>query len=144
MGYSHHQYIKEQLLDPLGLTHTYSLLGHVNSADVISGYHHPYEGDTKELDWVTPGGSMVATARDAGIFLRALHDGSLLNNDEQGIYSSIYEYDHTGWLLGYYSIARYHKHTDTVIVQFVNTTGENTLMVSNIVYNRIVRILGEQ
>lgn len=145
LGFSHHRYIKEQLLDPLELTHTYSLLGQVNSADVVSGYHHPYEGDTKELDWVTPGGSMVATARDVGIFLRALRDGSLLNSDEQAIYdASLYEYEHTGWLLGYYSIARYHKDIDTVIVQFVNTTGENTLMVSNTVYNRIVRILGNQ
>ncbi len=144
LGYSHQQYIKEQLLDPLGLTDTYGLLSQVDSEDVISGYHHPYEGDTKELDWVTPGGSMVATARDVGIFIRALHDGSLLNREEQAIYSSVYDYEHTGWLLGYYSIARYHKDLDAVIVQFVNTTGENSLMVSNIVYNRIVRILSSQ
>lgn len=141
LGYNHHQYIKEELLDPLGLTDTYSLLGQVDSKDVASGYHHPYDGDTKELDWVTPGGSMVATARDVGIFLRALVDGSLLNSEEQAIYSSVYGYEHTGWLLGYYSIARYHKDLDAVVVQFVNTTGENSLMVSNIVYNRIVSIL---
>lgn len=143
LGYSHHQYIKDELLDPLGLTDTYSLFSQVDSVDVASGYHHPYEGDTKELDWVTPGGSMVATARDVGIFLRALSDGSLLNSEEQAIYSSVYVYQHTGWLLGYYSIARYHKDMDAVVVQFVNTTGENSLMVSNIVYNRIVRILRE-
>lgn len=141
LGYSRHQYIKEQLLDPLGLTDTYGLLCQVDLKDVASGCHRPYENDTKELDWVTPGGSMVATAQDAGIFLRALNDGSLLNSDEQAIYSSIYDYEHTGWLLGYYSIARYHKELDTVVVQFVNTTGENSTMVSNIVYNRTVRIL---
>lgn len=143
LGYSLHQYIKEELLEPLGLTDTYGLLSQVDSKDVASGYHHPFEGDTKELDWVTPGGSMISTARDVGIFLRALIDGSLLNSEEQAIYSSIYEYEHTGWLLGYYSIARCHKDIDAVIVQFVNTTGENTLMVSNIVYNRVVRILRE-
>lgn len=143
LGYSHHQYIKEELLDPLGLTHTYGLFSQVDSDKVASGYHHPYEGDTKELDWVTPGGSMVATARDVGIFLKALNDGSLLNSEEQAIYSSIYEYEHTGWLLGYYSIARYNKEIDAVIVQFVNTTGENSIMVSNIVYNRIARILSK-
>lgn len=143
LGYSHHQYIKEQLSDPLGLTRTYGLLSQVDLSDVTSGYHHPYEGDTKELDWVTPGGSMIATARDVGIFLRALTDGALLNREEQAIYSSVYEYEHTGWLLGYYSIARYHKELDAVIVQFVNTTGENSIMASNIVYNRIVRILIE-
>lgn len=144
LGYSHHTYIKEQLLDPLGLTDTYALLSQVNVKDVASGYHRPYEGDTKELDWVTPGGSMVATAQDVGIFLRALNDGTLLNSEEQAIYSSVYQYEHTGWLLGYYSIARYHKDLDAVIVQFVNTTGEYSLMVSNIVYNRIVKILSRQ
>ncbi len=84
---------------------------------------------------------MVATAQDVGVFLRALNDGSLLNDDEQVIYSSIYEYGHTGWLLGYQSIARYHKDIDTVVIQFVNTTGGETIMISDIVYNRIVRIL---
>ncbi|MGB8716617.1 MAG: hypothetical protein WCD66_09690, partial [Rhodanobacteraceae bacterium] len=71
-------------------------------------------------------GSMVATAQDVGIFLRALNDGSLLNDDEQAIYSSIYEYGHTGWLRGYYRIARYHKDIDAVVVQFVNTAGGTT------------------
>lgn len=35
---------------------------------------------------------MVATAQDVGVFLRSLYNGSLLNEDEQAIYSSIYEY----------------------------------------------------
>ena len=39
--------------------------------------------DVKMLDFVAPGGSMVATAEDVGIFLRALNDGSLLNDSEQ-------------------------------------------------------------
>ena len=69
---------------------------------------------------------MVATAQDVGIFLRALNDGSLLNDDEQAIYSSIYEYEHTGWVPGYQSIARYYPDTDTVVVQFVNSTGGDT------------------
>jgi len=95
---------------------------------------------------------MVATAQDVGIFLRALNDGSLLNDDERAIYSSIYEYEHTGWLPGYYSIARYQEDIDTVVIQFVNTTGGETWGMSNvtggkalgisiIIYNRIVRIL---
>jgi hypothetical protein len=36
---------------------------------------------------------MVATEQDVGIFLRALNDGSFLSDEEQRIYSSIYEYD---------------------------------------------------
>jgi D-alanyl-D-alanine carboxypeptidase len=50
---------------------------------------------------------MIATAQDVGVFLRALINGSLLSDDEQAMYSSIYEYEHTGWVLGYQSIARY-------------------------------------
>jgi len=84
---------------------------------------------------------MLATAEDVGIFLRALNDGALLNDNEQAIYSAIYVYEHTGWVLGYYSIARYHEDIDTVVIQFVNTTGGDTELTSIVVYNRIVRIL---
>jgi len=144
LGYSHQQYINRELLSPLGLTHTYSLLKEVDFDDVTSGYHYQIDTDLRELDYATPGGSMVATAQDVGVFLRALNDGSLLNDDEQAIYSSIYEYGHTGWVPGYQSIARYHKDIDAVVIQFVSTTGGNSEMVSNIVYNRIVRILRRQ
>ena len=142
LGYSHHQYISDEILTPLGLTDTYNLLSDVDSAEVASGYHYDVEPDLKEIDYISPGGSMVATAQDVGIFLRALNDGSLLNDDEQAIYSSIYEYEHTGWVLGYQSIARYYKDTDTVVVQFVNSTGGDTEATSNIVFDRIVRIVG--
>ena len=111
LGYSHHQYITDEILTPLGLTDTYNLFSEVDSAKVVSGYHYDVKPDLKKIDYISPGGSMVATAQDVGIFLRALNDGSLLNDDEQAIYSSIYKYEHTGWLLGYQSIARYYKDT---------------------------------
>ena len=152
LGYSHHQYIAAEILAPLGLTHTYSLLSQVEYDDVVSGYWYGYDDDLRQLDHVIPGGSMIATAEDVGLFLRALNDGSLLNDDEQEIYASIYEFDHTGWVPGYFSIARYHEDIDTVVVQFVNTNGGDTwgianviggkaTSISNIVYGRIVRIL---
>ncbi len=152
LGYSHHQYIAEEILAPLGLTHTVSLLSEVAYDDVVSGYWYEYDDDLRQLDHVIPGGSMIATAEDVGIFLRALNDGSLLNDDEQAIYSSIYEYEHTGWVPGYHSIARYYEDMDTVVVQFVSTTGGDTWRTANIVggkatgistiiYNRIVRIV---
>ena len=84
---------------------------------------------------------MVATAEDVGIFLRALNDGSLLNDKEQAIYSSIYVYEHTGLLPGYSSIAKYHKDIDAVVVQFVNTSGGYSWNVSEKINNRIVKIL---
>jgi D-alanyl-D-alanine carboxypeptidase len=144
LGYNHLRYINREILTPLGLTHTYGLLSQVDIGDVVSGYHHPYDADLREIDFISPSGSMVATAQDVGIFLRALNDGTLLTNDEQTIYSSFYEYGHTGWVLGYKSIARYHKDIDAVVIQFVNTTGRDTELTSNVVYGRIVRILRRQ
>jgi D-alanyl-D-alanine carboxypeptidase len=144
LGYGHQQYINEEILTPLGLTHTYGLLDQVDLGDVVSGYHHPYEVDFKEVEYVAPGGAMVATAQDVGIFLRALNDGSLLKGNEQAIYSSIYENGHKGWLLGYQSIARYHEDIDAVVVQFINTTGGDSELVALVAYNRIVQILRRQ
>jgi CubicO group peptidase (beta-lactamase class C family) len=152
LGYSHHQYIDEAILAPLGLANTHSLLSQVEYDDVASGYWYEYDDDLRQLDHVIPGGTMIATAQDVGLYLRALNDGSLLNDDEQAIYSSIYEYEHTGWVPGYFSIARYHEDIDTVVIQFVSTTGGDTwgtanviggkaTGISNIIYNRIVRIL---
>lgn len=144
LGYSHQQYIKKEILDTLGLTHTYSLLNEVDLKDVVSGYYTEYHGDLKTQNFVAPGGSMVATAQDVGVFLRALNDGSLLNHDEQAIYSSIYVYEHTGLLPGYSSIARYYKDINTVVIMFVNTSGGNSWTTLEVVFNRIVRILHKQ
>ncbi len=144
LRYSHRQYIKKEILDTLGLRHTYGLLNEVDLRDLVSGYYTKYDGDLKTQNFVTPGGSMVATAQDVGIFLRALNDGSLLNDSEQAIYSSSYVYEHTGLLPGYSSIARYYKDIDTVIVMFVNTSGGNSWTTLEVVYNRIVKILHKQ
>jgi D-alanyl-D-alanine carboxypeptidase len=150
LGYSHHQYIYAEILAPLGRTNTYFSLDEVEYDEVVSGYWYGYDDDLRFL-----GGSMIATAEDVGIFLRALNDGSLLNDDEEAIYASIYEYDHDGWVPGYHSMARYHEDIDTVVVQFVNTTGGDTwgtanvvggkaTAIANIIYNHIVRILGRK
>lgn len=145
LGYSYHQYIKEEILIPLGLNHTYRLLSEVDLDDVMSGYDVGYDDDLKYNDFINPAGSMVATAQDVGIFLRALNDGSVFKDKkEQEIYSSIYKYEHTGLLPGYSSIARYHKDIDAVVIQFVNTSGGYTWNVSEIVYNRIIKILRKQ
>ena len=146
LGYSHRQYIKKEVLIPLELYNTYSLLSEVDLEEVASGYYVGYEGDMKLADFVGPSGSMVATAQDVGIFLRALNDGSLLNEDEQAIYSSIYVYKHTGLVIGYQSIAKYHEDIDTIVIQFVNTTNFDgyTWNLSEIIYNRIVKILSSK
>jgi CubicO group peptidase (beta-lactamase class C family) len=144
LGYSYQKYIKNKILVPLKLTHTFGSLNDVDPRDVASGYdshYDHYNKDVKMLDFVAPGGSMIATAQDVGIFVRALNDGSLLNKQEQAIYSSVYKYGHTGLLPGYSSIARYHKDIDAVVVQFVNTSGGYSWNLSEIIYNRIVKIL---
>lgn len=151
LGYNHFQYIRQEVLTPLGLKNTFASIHDVNLDDVMSGYYVGAETDFKQID-----AGMVATAEDVGIFVRALNDGSLFHENEQAIYASIYEFEHTGWVLGYQSIARYHKDSDTVVVQFVNTTGGTpllplfdtqggtTVMVSNVIYNRIIQILARK
>lgn len=133
------QYIQEEILLPLKLSNTFGSLDEVNLDDVMSGYYVGIEDDIKTADY----GSMLATAEDVGIFMRALNDGSLFDKGEQEIYSSIYVYNHTGLIPGYQSIAKYHKDIDTVVIQFVNTTDFDgyTWNLSEIIFNRIVKIL---
>lgn len=143
LGYSHHDYIAIEILDPLGLEETHSLFSEVDPEDVMSGYYIGYGPDMKTLDDHTrPGGSMVATATDVGVFVRALIDGSLFTTEEQAIYTSLYPYEHTGWVTGYTSIVRYHPDIDAVVVQFVSTSHNSLFWIElERVYSRIVKIV---
>ncbi len=143
LGYSHHAYIASEILDPLALHDTYSLLSEVDPVDVMSGYYVGYEPDMKTIDDHTrPGGSMVATAQDVGVFVRALIDGTLFTAEQQAIYTSVYEYEHTGWVTGYTSIVRYHPDIDAVVVQFVSTSSGGLFWIElERVYSRVVAIL---
>jgi len=138
VGYSHFQYIREEILIPLGLKNTFGSLSEVNIDDVMSGYYVGIEADFK-----TNENGMLATAEDVGIFLRALNDGSVFDEGEQEIYSSIYVYEHGGLVPGYQSLAEYHKDIDTIVVQFINTTDFDGYdwNLSEIIINRIVKIL---
>ncbi|MAZ26722.1 MAG: serine hydrolase [Cytophagaceae bacterium] len=139
-------YIKSKILEPLGLKHTFGSLDEVNNDDVMSGYYVGIEEDIKDSQYGSKLTSMLATAEDVGIFLRALNDGSVFNGDEQEIYSSIYVYNHTGYMPGYQSIAEYHKDIDAVVVQFTNTTNFQGYEwnISEIIYNRIIKILQKE
>ena len=140
-GHSHEQYIKEEILIPLGLKNTFFSLSEVDLDDVMSGYYVGIEKDFK-----TNENGMLATAEDVGIFLRALNDGSVFKEGEQEIYSSLYEYEHGGLVPGYQSLAQYHEDIDTAVVQFINTTDFEGYEwnLSEIVINRIVKILRNQ
>ena len=138
VGYNHNQFIKEEILIPLGLNNTFASLSEVNIDDVMSGY---YVGEEQDFKMEEQG--MLATAADVGTFLRALNDGSLFDEGEQEIYSSIYVYEHTGLIVGYQSIAKYHKDIDAVVIQFNNTTNFDGYdwNLAEIIYNRIVKIV---
>lgn len=140
LGHDSFQYIQEEILDRLSLEHTFGSIHDVNLDDVMSGYYVGYEEDLKTDDI----GSMLATAGDLSKFIRALNDGSVFRNkNEQGIYSEIYQYDHTGLIPGYQTIAKYHKDIDVVVIQFTNTVdfdGYNWSL-SELMYNRVVKIL---
>lgn len=143
LGTPHDEYIKNEILIPLELEHTYYYFSEVDSDDVMSGYYVGYELDLKENDHITPGGTMVASITDVGTFMRALNDGSFLTSSEQEIYSGLYPYEHTGLLPGYQSIARYDAEHDRVVIIFNNTSGGVMWSKIEILYNRVVRILSK-
>lgn len=87
---------------------------------------------------------MMATAEDLGKFIRALNVGSVFHDKkEQEIYTSIYEYEHTGLIPGYQTIAKYHKDIDAVVVQFTNTVDFESYNWNflEIMYSRIVKVI---
>ena len=138
LGYGNFQFIQEEILTPLNLNNTFASLSEVNLEDVMSGYHVGYPSDLKTNDY-----GMHATAEDVGTFLRALNDGSLFAPGEQEIYASIYEYEHSGWVPGYQSFAKFHQDIDAVTVEFYSTTDPKLYNwnLSEIINNRIVKII---
>lgn len=138
LGYGNFQFVKEEVLIPLNLTHTFENLSEVNPDEVMSGYHVGYPHDLKGDDR-----GMMATAEDVGIFLRALNEGTFFSDEERKIYASVYEYEHGGWVPGYQSFAKYHPDIDAVTVEFYSTTDPDLLYwnLSEIINSRIVKIL---
>ncbi|OQD41887.1 serine hydrolase [Croceivirga radicis] len=139
LGYNHNEYIKEKILKPLELKNTFFSINEVDLDDVMSGYYVGIEEDFKARDF-----GMLATAADVGIFLRALNDGSVFEEGEEEIYP--YEYNHGGLVIGYQSLAEYHKDIDAVVVQFINTTDFEGYEwnLSEIIINRIVKIVKKE
>lgn len=141
LGYPHDEYIEERIFDPLELNDTYYYGSYANLNDIMSGYTEGYELDLKANEHLIPGGNMVASISDVGVFLRALHDGSLMTDSEQKIYNQVYWYEHTGLVPGYQSMARYDAETDSIIILFVNTSGGDMWNRFDILYNKITKII---
>lgn len=138
-GGSRQDYFKKKILIPLGLKNTFGSIDEVeNLDDVMSGYYVGIEDDFK-----TENQGMLATAEDVGIFLRALNDGSLLNENEMKLYSSLYEFNHGGLVPGYQCMAEYHEDIDAVVIQFMNTTDFEGYQwnLLEITHTRVVKIL---
>lgn len=138
LGYGHFKFVQEKVLTPLKLKNTFGSVNDVNIVDVMSGYHVGHPNDLKENDY-----GIHATAEDVGVFLRALNDGTLFEPGEEEIYASIYEYEHSGWVPGYQSFAKYHEDLDAVVIEFYSTTDAELYNwnLSEIINNRIVKIL---
>ncbi|WP_109681739.1 serine hydrolase domain-containing protein [Xanthomarina spongicola] len=143
LGYKFSIYIKDEILIPLELNNTFSSLSEVKNIDeLMSGYYVGIDEDLKTNDYGMNGyGSMIASAQDVGIFLRALNDGTVFNEGEQELYSYVYE--HGGLIPGYQCMAEYHKDIDAVVIQFMNTTDFTGYQwnLLQITYNRVVKIL---
>ncbi|MEO1576333.1 MAG: serine hydrolase, partial [Pseudomonadota bacterium] len=126
------------ILSPLGLDDTFPVLGDADLTRMARGY---WDGvDYTEQDYTMPGGSMVSTAEDIGVFLRALVSGSLMNIVERQRYESLFDgYGHSGWLPGYQSRSRRVPGADVVVVLFANTTGGDSERVTDEVFDALVR-----
>ena len=138
LGYNNFKFIKEEVLNPLKLNNTFESLKTVALDSVMSGYHLGYPSDLKEDDH-----GMLATAENVGSFIRHLNEGTLFKPGEQEIYSSLYKYQHDGWVPGYQSFSYYDKDLDAVIVSFYNTTDSELYLWNHaeIINNRITRII---
>jgi D-alanyl-D-alanine carboxypeptidase len=138
LGYSHHLHIQSFILDPLSMSDTYHELSEIDPDLLSKGY---WSGTDKTLqDYIVPGGSMISTAADVAVFLRALKDGDLLSREEQVTYGDLYFYSHSGWLPGYQSIANFEPSIDAVIVLFANNTGGNSEVILSDTFRDVLQV----
>jgi CubicO group peptidase (beta-lactamase class C family) len=136
LGYSHRVYIQDFVLSPLGMLDTFHQLSEAPADRLVRGY---WDGvDRTTLDYASPGGSMVSTAADVAVFLRALATGELFDEEERSLYNNLYWTSHSGWLPGYQSIANYESSLGAVVVLFANTTGGNSEDALNRTYQRVL------
>lgn len=139
LGHDYKSFIEQEILTPLNLEQTYLSMADVDLSKMMSGYHVGYEHDFKDLSQ-----GYIATAENVGRFIRALNNGKAFSNEvEKQVYQSLYRSSHDGWVIGYISKTKYFKENDTVIVQFINTTGNDTILLADIVFDRITKLISE-
>ena len=140
LGYDHRVYIKEAILTPLGLNNTYSSVNEIDTSLLVKGYWNNVERSEQIYD--ITGGSMVSTVADIGLFIRELNSTNILFTPQQKqTYDSVYFNQHSGWIPGYQSMAQITSTNGTVVVLFVNKTGNDSKSIMNSTYNKIVNLL---
>ncbi len=139
LNYSHHDFIQAEILDPLALRDTYHLQTALGTLPLVRGYWN--DVDTTNRLYLIAGGAMVSTPRDVAVFLDALARSELLSDAAQAIYEDVYWLEHSGWVPGYQTIARYESRSNATVVLHMNTTGGNSEEVLSETYDRIISIL---
>ncbi|NVJ61458.1 MAG: beta-lactamase family protein [Gammaproteobacteria bacterium] len=143
LNYDHRIYIQDTILTPNQLFDTYSLLEEIDISLLARGYWNG--NDVTELSYSIPGGSMISTSENIGVFIRELATGNLLSFEERSLYREVFSsFEHSGWLPGYQSIARYSPNLNTVIIQFMNSTGANTEALAQENYNKLLLWVDQQ
>ncbi len=133
LGFSHEQFIQSEILNKLAMDNSYLQQADAPQSALIAGF---WDGRNKKAqEYKIPGGSMIASAQDIGVFIAALNRGTLLSDEESALYP--YFYEHSGWLPGYQSIARYDSYSDTVIIVFTANTGGDSGQVTEQTFNQV-------
>lgn len=149
-GKSFEEYLKQEIFDPLEMRSTYYCTNTKVIPNKVYGYNYSPEGLQQKpyLDhtWPYAAGSLCSTTHDLLIWMKALHEGKILNKD---LYTSLttpdtlndgtairyakglvnysnfghQEIGHGGGIHGFLSETRYFPQEDLYIICLVNTTG---------------------
>ena len=142
LGFSHQMWIEEFILARLGLANTFYVLDDAPRERLVRGY---WDGrETTFIDYAIPGGSMVSTLRDVGVFTRSLATGQLLSDEERALYRGLYWFEHSGWVPGFQSRTAWVEDLDAVVVLFINNTGGGSEDVLSTTFDNLVLVTREE
>jgi CubicO group peptidase (beta-lactamase class C family) len=149
-GMSYEEYLGEQFFIPLGMNNTYYCSTSEVVRNKVYGYSYSQDGLKQKsyIDhtWPYAGGSLCSTANDLLVWLKAIHEGKIFNDQLYKLYISpgqlkdgsklryamgLYNYSnygnsvigHGGGIHGFLSETRYFPEADLYIICFVNTSG---------------------
>ncbi len=149
-GKTYEEYLQEQFFSPLGMNNTY----YCSTSEIVPGKVYGYGYDGKGLvqkayldhTWPYAAGSLCSTTTDLLIWMRALHEGRVFDQEQyrmmttpetlndgtglryaMGLTNSMNfgnrEIGHGGGINGFLSSTRHFPESDLHIVCLVNTTG---------------------